>query len=65
MNPSIPDLIVPATAKYLLEFFDIPRAQLHIVTMDGRLMAGAARAADLPNACDPTLKGHRVAAVFM
>jgi hypothetical protein len=65
VNPSIPDLIVLATAKYLLEFFDIPRGQLHIVTMDLRLREGAARAADLPNAYDPTLKSHRVAAVFM
>lgn len=65
VNPSIPDLIVLSTAKHLLEFFDIPRAQLHIVTMDVRLREGAARAADLPNAYDPTLKGHRVAAVFI
>jgi hypothetical protein len=65
VNPSIPDLIVLATAKYLLEFFDIPRGQLHIVTMDVRLREGAARAADLPNAYDPTLKGHRVPAVFI
>lgn len=65
VNPSIPDLIVLATAKYLLEFFDIPWQQLHILTMDVRLREGAARAADLPNAYDPTLKGHRAAAVFI
>jgi hypothetical protein len=60
----IVDLIVVATAKYLMEFFDIPRDCLHIVTLDVPLREGIAKAGDLPNAYDPTLRSHRVEAVF-
>jgi hypothetical protein len=49
----VPDLIVLATAKYLLEFFDIPRERLFIVTTDQALKDGAALASDLPNALIP------------
>jgi hypothetical protein len=63
-NVGIVDLILIATAKYLMEFFDIPRERLHIVTMDVALREGIVKATDLPNAYDPTLKKHRVAAVF-
>jgi hypothetical protein len=60
----IVDLILIATAKYLMEFFDIPRDSLHIVTMDTALREGISKASDLPNAYDPSLKSHQVAAVF-
>ncbi len=61
----IVDLIVVATAKHLMEFYDIPRDRLHIVTLDTPLREGVRRAADLPNAYDPTLQSHRVDAVFV
>ena len=63
-NVQIVDLILIATAKYLMEFFDIPRDSLHIVTMDTALREGISKASDLPNAYDPSLKSHQVAAVF-
>lgn len=63
-NVQIVDLILIATAKYLMEFFDVPRDSLHIVTLDNALREGIAKASDLPRAYDPTLKGHRVEAVF-
>ena len=63
-NVQIVDLILAATAKYLMEFYDIPRERLHIVTLDTALREGINKAADLPNAFDPTLKQHRVQAVF-
>jgi predicted nucleic acid-binding protein len=60
----IADLILASTAKYLLDFFDIPKTSLHIVTLDRHLREGIAKAPDLPPAYDPTLKSHRAAVVF-
>jgi len=33
-NVELPDLIILATAKYLMDFYDIPKHRLHIVTLD-------------------------------
>jgi hypothetical protein len=63
-NVQIVDLIIAATAKYLMEFFDIPKDRLHIVTLDIALREGINEATDLPNAFDPTLRAHRPEAVF-
>lgn len=60
----IADLILLATAKYLMDFYDIARHQLHIVTLDTDLRTGIAKVQDLPNAYDPTLVGHRAELVF-
>jgi hypothetical protein len=63
---SIPDLIVLATAKYLIEFFDIPKDRLHIVTMDDALRTGSKWLGhELPPAYDPTTRGNRAEVVFM
>jgi predicted nucleic acid-binding protein len=61
----IVDLVLVATAKYLMEFFDIPRDSLYIVTLDAPLREGIAKAGDLPNAYDPTLASHRADVVFV
>jgi hypothetical protein len=63
-NVSIPDLIVVAAAKYLMDFFDAPRQYLHIVTLDRQLHAGVKRIQELPNAYDPTLRSDSRAVVF-
>ncbi len=63
-NVQIADLILVATAKYLMEFFDIPKDQLHIVTLDTALREGIAKIVELPSAYDPTLRGQRAAVVF-
>ncbi len=47
------DLIVVASAKYLMDFFDMPKAQIHIITMDRPLWQGIKKIAELPNAYDP------------
>lgn len=60
----IADLILISTAKYLVEFYDIPREHLHIVTLDNGLREGVTKASDLPNAYDPTLRSHRAELVF-
>jgi len=50
VNVSLPDLIILATSKYLIEFFDIPKESLHIITMDNALRKGSKISQDLPNA---------------
>lgn len=50
----IADLIIVATAKYLMDFFDISRKNLHIITMDRALWEGAKKLPELPNVYDPT-----------
>lgn len=51
---SLPDLLIVATAKYLLDFFDLPKARLHIITLDRPLWEGTRKTQELPNAYDPT-----------
>lgn len=51
---SLPDLIILATAKYLVDFYDIPKEFLHIVTLDRQLWEGSKVIQELPNAYDPT-----------
>ncbi len=60
----IVDLLVVATAKYLMDFYDIPKATLHIVTLDKALREGIAAVPELPSAYDPTLRAHRAEVVF-
>jgi len=64
LNVSLPDLIILATAKYLMDFFDVPRTNLHIVTLDYALWRGSKKAQDLPNAYDPTKRGDLRDKVF-
>ena len=50
----IADLLLVATAKYLMDFYDIPKRQLHIITLDVALWSGTKKIQELPNAYDPT-----------
>jgi len=63
-NVQIADMILVATAKYLMDFYDIPKDRLHIVTLDNQLREAVGVAVDLPPAYDPTRPGHRAAVVF-
>jgi hypothetical protein len=63
-NVQIADLVLASTAKYLMDFYDIPKPWLHIVTLDTQLREGIAKSSDLPPAYDPTLKTHRASVVF-
>lgn len=56
LNVSVPDLIVLATAKYLLDFFRVPARSLYIVTLDGPLWKGSKKIPDVPTAFNPTVK---------
>jgi hypothetical protein len=60
----IVDLVLVATAKYLMDFYDIPKPYLHIVTLDTALRTGIAKVQELPNAYDPTRPSHRAELVF-
>jgi hypothetical protein len=64
-NVQIMDLILGATARYLIDFYDIPRSQLHIVTLDKGLYEGIKKAAELQNVYDPTLKKDCAENIFL
>lgn len=61
---SVPDLIILATAKWLIDFFDAPKNLLHMVTLDRNRRTGTKQIVELPNAYDPTLSSDSVARVF-
>jgi predicted nucleic acid-binding protein len=51
---SLSDLIILATAKYLIDFYDIPAKRMHIITLDKDLRSGAKYIQELPYIYDPT-----------
>lgn len=61
---SLPDLILVGAAKYLIDFFDLPKSHLHIITLDKPLWEGSKKISELPNAYDPTQASDRVDRVF-
>jgi hypothetical protein len=62
---SLPDLIILATAKYLIDFYKIPFDRLIIVTTDGSLHRGSRLFPDIPNAFDPKIKNEFAENVFV
>jgi len=54
LDVSLPDLVILATAKYLIDFYDMPKNRMHIVTLDRSLRDGSKKIQELPNAYDPT-----------
>jgi hypothetical protein len=63
-NVSLPDLVVLASAKYLIDFFDLPKSSIHVVTLDHKLWEGSKKIPELPNAYDPTQPQDAAASVF-
>lgn len=61
---AIVDLIVLATAKYLMDFFDIPKDNLHIITCDGPLYEGSREITELPIAYNPLNPKDRCSRIF-
>ncbi len=51
---SVPDLILVATAKYLMDFYNVPKKYIHILTMDKSLKKGSNKIAEIPSAYDPS-----------
>jgi hypothetical protein len=60
----LPDLVILATAKYLMDFYDIPKNRLHIVTCDRNLRDGSKKIYELPNAYDPTATKDERSRIF-
>jgi len=61
----LPDLVILATAKYLMDFYDIPRNRLHIVTLDRKLRDGSKKIQELPNAYNPTTPKDERSRIFI
>jgi len=64
LNVSIPDLIILATAKYLIDFYNIPDDRLIIVTMDNALWKGSKIIKDIPSAFNPNTINESAKIVF-
>ena len=47
------DLIIVANAKYLMDFHDAKKNQIHIITFDKPLRDGTKKISELPNAYYP------------
>jgi len=54
LNVQIGDLLLLSIAKYLMDFYDIPKEQLFIITADKALLKLTRKLTDLPTAIDPT-----------
>jgi hypothetical protein len=63
-NVSIIDLIVLATAKYLMDFYSLPKSRVHIVTCDRPLRTGSKKIQELPYVYDPTDPKDEISKVF-
>ena len=64
LDVGLPDLIILATAKYLIDFYDIPTSRIHIITLDQPLRQGAKYIAEIPHVYDPTKPEDRSDRVF-
>ncbi|MEK6564215.1 MAG: hypothetical protein AABZ65_04210 [Candidatus Omnitrophota bacterium] len=63
-NAQIADLILLATAKYLMDFYDIPKDGLHIITLDNALWEGSKTINEIPNAYNPNKQDDSVQRIF-
>ena len=63
-NVQVVDLILVSTAKYLMDFHDASRNQLHIITHDIPLWKGTKKVTELPNAYNPAEAGDLFERVF-
>ncbi len=65
INVQIADLILVSTAKYLMDFFDIPKDRLHLVTCDRTLLTAINKCVpELPSGYDPCQPRHSALRVF-
>ena len=59
------DLILLAATKYLMDFFDIPRDYIYILTCDKKLVKLISSIQELPNAINPTEDRYRANKTFI
>jgi len=65
LSASVIDLLILATAKYLIDFFRLPAARLFIVTLDVSLWRGTRKLVDIPSAFNPNSSSELAARVFV
>lgn len=63
-NVGVIDLIIVANAKYLMDFHDVQKNQIHIITFDKALRNGTKKISELPNAYYPSLGNDVFKKVF-
>jgi predicted nucleic acid-binding protein len=64
-NVSVVDLLILATAKYLMDFYAIPKSRLNIITLDTALWEGSKKVQELPNAYHPGKPSDLASRVFV
>lgn len=64
-NVSVVDLLILATAKYLIDFYAIPKSRMNIITLDTALWEGSKKVQELPNAYHPGKASDAAARVFV
>lgn len=62
---SIPDLILLSTTKYLIDFYDIPRDHVYLLTCDDALVRLASRIQEVYNAINPTEERYEASKTFI
>lgn len=62
---SIVDLLILSTAKYLVDFYGLPKKDLYIITQDNALCKLAKTYADIPMAFNPSLASDSASKVFV
>lgn len=64
-NVSVVDLLILATAKYLMDFYAIPKGRMNIITLDTALWEGSKKVQELPNAYHPGKPSDSAQKVFI
>lgn len=65
IHVELPDLILASTARYLMDYYDIPKKRLYIVTMDAKLIKGINECInELPTCHNPTTAAHAASKIF-
>lgn len=63
-NVSVVDLLILATAKYLMDFYAMPKSRMNIITLDTALWEGSKKVQELPNAYHPGKAADQASRVF-
>jgi len=64
-NTSIVDLLILSTAKYLIDFYGLPKKDLYIITQDDPLYKLAKSYADLPMVFNPSVAREAANKIFV
>lgn len=62
---SVPDILVVASAKYLMDFYSIPYKSIHIISSDGALVKGSKKISEIPTVYDPRMNSNSIDKIFL